>query len=53
VGIRPRWEGRLSCRKAFAIEFRNDVVTVALKGEAFDRAQVAKDFGVSESCLQR
>jgi len=37
--------------KAFPIEFRNDVVAVARKGEAFI-AQVAKDFGVSESCLQ-
>lgn len=38
--------------KAFPIEFRNDVVAVARKGEA-SIAQVAKDFGVSESCLQR
>ena len=38
--------------KAFPIEFRNDVVAVARMGEA-SIAQVAKDFGVSESCLQR
>ena len=38
--------------KAFPIEFRNDVVAVARKGEA-SIAQGAKDFGVSESCLQR
>ena len=38
--------------KAFPKEFRNDVVAVARKGEA-PIAQVAKDFGVSESCLHR
>ena len=38
--------------KAFPREFRDDVVAVARKGEA-SIAQVAKDFGVSESCLQR
>ena len=38
--------------KAFPEEFRRDVVAVARKGEA-SIAQVAKDFGVSESCLQR
>lgn len=38
--------------KQFPIEFRNDVVAVARKGEA-SIAQVAKDFGVSESCLHR
>lgn len=38
--------------KAFPLEFRRDVVAVARKGEA-SIAQVAKDFGVSESCLQR
>jgi transposase len=36
--------------KAFPIEFRHDVVAVARKGEA-PLAQIAKDFGVSESCL--
>jgi len=38
--------------KAFRIEFRRDVVAVARKGEA-PLAQIAKDFGVSESCLHR
>ena len=38
--------------KAFPLEFRRDVVAVARKGEA-PIAQIAKDFGVSESCLQR
>jgi len=38
--------------KAFPIEFRRDVVAVARKGDA-SIARVAKDFGVSESCLQR
>jgi transposase len=38
--------------RAFPIEFRRDVVAVARKGEA-PIAQVAKDFGVSESCLHR
>jgi transposase len=42
----------LSMPKAFPREFRDDVVAVARKGEA-SIAQVAKDFGVSESCLQR
>lgn len=38
--------------KAFPIEFRRDVVAVARRGEA-PIARIAKDFGVSESCLQR
>lgn len=38
--------------KAFPKEFRADVVAVARKGEA-PVAQIAKDFGVSESCLHR
>jgi transposase len=38
--------------KAFPLEFRRDVVAVARKGGA-SIAQVAKDFGVSVSCLQR
>jgi transposase len=41
-----------SMPKAFPREFRNDVVSVARKGES-SIAQVAKDFGVSESCLHR
>ena len=38
--------------KPFPAEFRRDVIAVARKGEA-SIAQVARDFGVSESCLQR
>jgi len=38
--------------KAFPLEFRRDVVAVARQGEA-SIAQVARDFGVSESCLAR
>lgn len=32
-------------------EFRDDVVTIARRGEA-PIAQIAKDFGISESCLR-
>ena len=38
--------------KAFPVEFRRDVVAVARKGEA-PVSQIAKDFGISESCLHR
>ena len=38
--------------KAFPEEFRRDVVAVARRREASMR-QVAKDFGISESCLAR
>lgn len=38
--------------KAFPLEFRQDVVAVARKGEA-PLSQIAKDFGISESCLHR
>jgi transposase len=38
--------------KAFPKEFRRDVVAVARKGEA-PISGIAKDFGISESCLQR
>src|ERR1700690_3731624 len=38
--------------KAFPVEFRRDVVAVARKGEA-PLSQIAKDFGISESCLHR
>ena len=38
--------------KAFPQEFRRDVVAVARRGEA-PLSRIAKDFGVSESCLQR
>jgi len=38
--------------KAFPLEFRRDVVAVARRKEA-PMSQIAKDFGVSESCLHR
>jgi transposase len=38
--------------KAFPRQFRDDVVAVARKGEA-PVSQIAKDFGISESCLHR
>jgi transposase len=38
--------------KAFPKEFRRDVVEVARKREA-PVSQVARDFGISESCLHR
>jgi transposase len=38
--------------KAFPEEFRRDVVAVARKSDR-SIASVAKDFGISESCLQR
>ena len=38
--------------KAFPIEFRRDVVAVARQCDA-PISQVARDFGISESCLQR
>ena len=38
--------------KAFPSEFRRDVVAVAGKGEA-PLSQIARDFGISESCLRR
>ena len=38
--------------KAFPLEFRRDVVAVARRGEA-PLCQVAKGFGISESCLHR
>jgi transposase-like protein len=36
--------------KPYPPEFRDDVVAVARKGEA-PLKQIAKDFGISESCL--
>ena len=36
----------------YPAEFRRDVIAVARKGEQ-SRAQVARDFGISESCLGR
>jgi transposase len=38
--------------KAFPLEFRRDVVSVARKGES-SLSQIAKDFGISEACLHR
>jgi len=38
--------------KAFPPEFRRDVVAVARRKQA-PFAQIAKDFGISESCLHR
>jgi transposase len=38
--------------KAFPEEFRRDVVAVARRKEA-PMSQVAKDFGISQSCLSR
>jgi transposase len=38
--------------KPFPLEFRRDVVAVARKREA-PLSQIAKDFGISESCLHR
>ena len=38
--------------KAFPEEFRRDVVAVARRREV-SMAQVARDFGISESCLVR
>ena len=38
--------------KPFPSEFRRDVIAVARKGEAL-MAQLARDFGISESCLAR
>jgi transposase-like protein len=38
--------------KPFPQEFRRDVVAVALRKEA-PMSQVARDFGISESCLHR
>jgi transposase len=38
--------------KAFPPEFRRDVIAVARRGEA-PLSQLAKDFGLSASCLKR
>lgn len=38
--------------KAFPLEFRRDVIAVARQGDA-PLGQVAKDFGISPSCLKR
>lgn len=49
--IRHRWKDVL-LPKPFPKEFRDDVVAVALRRES-SFAQIAKDFGISESCVQR
>ena len=49
--MRSSLEGCLSCRKRSRPSSR-DVVAVARKGEA-PIAQIAKDFGISESYLHR
>jgi transposase len=41
----------LTMPRAHPREFREDVVAVARKGEA-PIAEIAKDFGISESCLR-
>jgi transposase len=38
--------------QSFPIEFRHDVVAAARRREA-PMVQIAKDFGISESCLHR
>ena len=38
--------------KAFPREFRNDVVAIARRRES-SFGQIARDFGISESCVQR
>ncbi len=38
--------------KAYPLEFRRDVIAVARRKEASLR-QIAKDFGISETCLHR
>jgi transposase len=38
--------------KPFPAEFRRDVIAVARSSDA-PRAQIARDFGISESCLNR
>jgi transposase len=42
--------GCITVPKAYPEEFRRDVVAVARKGQA-PLTQIAKDFGISESCL--
>lgn len=38
--------------KGYPLEFRRDVIEVARRREA-PLAQIAKDFGISDTCLQR
>ena len=46
----PRWED-VEMPAPHPREFRDDVVAVARRGDA-SIAEVAKDFGISESCLR-
>jgi transposase-like protein len=48
--VPSRWQATVP--KPFPLEFRRDVVAVARRGQA-PLPQVAKDFGISESCLHR
>ena len=41
-----------SCSTSYPKEFRRDAIAVARKGE-LSIAQIARDFGVSESCIAR
>src|SRR6266511_938658 len=43
---------RHSMPKAYPLEFRRDVVAVARRKEV-PMSQIAKDFGISETCLHR
>jgi transposase len=52
VRIGSSLEGWSSWRRHSALEFRRDVVAVARQGEA-PLSQIAKDFGIPESCLHR
>jgi transposase-like protein len=51
VRLRPRWKDQHRA-KPFPKEFRRDVIAVARQGDQ-SIAQVARSFGVSESCLAR
>jgi transposase-like protein len=51
VRLRPRWKDQHRAQP-FPKAFRRDVIAVARQGDQ-PIAQVAKSFGVSESCLQR
>ena len=37
--------------KVYSIEFRNEVVALARRSES-RRSQIARDFGISETCLE-
>ena len=52
VRTRSSLEGSASCPSRIPKEFRRDVIAVARQGDQ-SIAQVAKSFGISESCLSR